>query len=182
MKQNITTYKTVLKFAKGLNIEADSDYSLFGSFDNSRKNLVCRLSIEDIKKLIKESYGKDQRANSYTKKYDACDHICPICKYSLCISNKGYVYPCEGWQSFILGNIRKKSLKDIWNSELVFHLRNLKYKDFPKCNFCLYKAFCNPCLIMNANENSRGDYMSPNSFVCEIAKIKYEQYQMTKKY
>ena len=39
MKQNKDTFRGVLEWAKSLNIEASSDYLLFGCFDGSCKNL-----------------------------------------------------------------------------------------------------------------------------------------------
>ena len=101
--------------------------------------------------------------------------ICPVCKSSLCISNTGKVYPCEGWQELILGDLSSNSLREIWNSTTkVNHLRNLKYKDFSKCVSCSIKEYCNPCLIMNANDNPNGDFMKVNNYLCEVAKLRKE--------
>lgn len=51
---------------------------------------------------------------------------------------------------------RKQSLKEIWDENpIVLGLRNLQYKDFPKCNSCLHKQFCSICLIMNVNEDKK---------------------------
>lgn len=71
------------------------------------------------------------------KKVEAEDSICPVCKNSLCISNTGDVYPCEGWQSLIIGNLKVESLSELWeNSVIINRLRSLEFKDFPKCNSC----------------------------------------------
>ena len=52
----------------------------------------------------------------------------------LCVTVNGDIYPCSGWQSYIVGNIFKDSLKDIWDhSEKLNVIRNVKQKDFPKC-------------------------------------------------
>ena len=53
MKQNKSDYKGVLEFAKSLNIEADYDYSLYGSYDLTSSNLSCRLSAEEIENIEK---------------------------------------------------------------------------------------------------------------------------------
>ena len=177
MKQNINSYESVLEFANSMNIEADSDYSLFGSYDLSRSNLQCRLTVDEIEKIESTKDLKESELEYIRSKQTASsDPICPVCKSSLCVSNIGDVYPCEGWQSLILGNIEKQSLREIWEKNpLVLRLRGLTYKDFPKCNSCAYKKYCSICLIMNANEDSNGNYKNVNTFICEIAKIKSQR-------
>lgn len=183
MKQNRLYYKEVLQFAKSLNIEADSDYSLFGCYDSSQHNLTCRLSIEEVEKIIKEELS-DRKNREHlietisSKRTEQSDSICPVCKSSLCISTTGNVYPCEGWQSLSLGNLSESTLKEIWeSSRLTIQLRNLKYSDFLACKSCLNKKYCNTCLIMNANEDICGDYHRVNPFMCTIAKMKKNEFE-----
>lgn len=174
LKQNKDNYKDVLHFAESLNIEADADYLLFGSFDKSCSNLSCRISLEEIKNIEMGKYLKEKVSEEqYIIKHDSCDPICPVCKHSLCVSNNGDVYPCEGWQSFKVGNLKNQTLKEIWvKGKLVLQLRNLKYTDFPKCNICTLKNYCTFCLILNANEDPSGDYKNVNTYMCEVANIK----------
>lgn len=180
MKQNIQHYKDVLKFAKSLNIEADADYSLFGCYDSSCSNLTCRLSTNEIENIIKVGLSDSLKNNGLKieNKDTAPDApICPVCKHSICISNNGNVYPCEGWQSLVLGNIEKCSLKEIWEDDpMTRQLRNLTIKDFPQCCGCADKKFCNTCLIMNANESKDANYKDLNKFQCAIAKLKHRYY------
>ena len=180
MKQNLYYYKDVLKFARSMNIEADSDYSLFGCYDHSKSNLACRLSIDEIEKIIHDDVGSDtKRKNSEKQRKDSKTPICPVCKTSLCISNSGNIYPCEGWQSLSLGNIKNQSLRKIWEeSPMVQYLRELTYGHFLKCNSCQDKKYCTPCLIMNANEDSSGNLSNINPFICEIARIKKDVYNL----
>lgn len=183
MKQNKFYYREVLNFAKTLNIEADSDYFLFGCYDSTQSNLSCRLSIDEVESVIKEDLSDAQNRVQleYTidsKHTDTNDAICPVCKSSLCISNTGNVYPCEGWQSLSLGNLSESTLQDIWeNAPLTNHLRNLRYNDFHECKECQDRKYCNTCLIMNANEDSEGNYHRVNSFMCSVAKMKKCEYE-----
>lgn len=186
MKQNYHHYKDVIQFAHSLNIEADSDYSLFGCYDLSRSNLSCRLSIEEIESIIEKELLEPQKRENIekaieNKRKEQDDQICPVCKNALCISNTGNVYPCEGWQSLTLGSLSKQSLKEIWEgAPETNHLRNLTFRDFPKCNACADKKFCNTCLIMNTNESCNGNYTDINDFQCKIAKLKHDMYQKSK--
>lgn len=181
MKLNSKHYKDVLNFAKSLNIEADSDYLLYGCYDFSKSNLSCRLDVNEIQQIINDKLSvpidfNKAKENVLSKRVEAEDPICPVCKNSLCISNTGDVYPCEGWQSLKIGNLKQQSLSDLWeNSAIINRLRNLKFKDFPKCNLCPDKKYCNTCLIMNVNEDVNGNYMNINSFQCETAKIRHRQ-------
>lgn len=172
MRQNAECYFSVLAFAESLNIEADSDYSLFGTYDGTGSNLSCKLSADEISRLDKPK-EQDPSIESVSIR-NSSDSICPVCKSSLCISCTGEVYPCEGWQSLKLGHIdNEHTLRDIWtNNPEVLHLRNLAYKNFSKCDSCQDKEFCSPCLVMNANENSGGNYYKINPFVCDVVRIR----------
>ena len=119
-----------------------------------------------------ENKLKDMVQSIDAKRVNDTDSICSVCKSSLCISNNGDVYPCEGWQQMILGNVISSSLKYIWeDAPLTKHLRELKYQDFVECRICHNRKYCTTCLIMNANEKN-GDYMSINPYMCELTKIK----------
>lgn len=181
MVQNRLYYKDVLEFAVSQNIEASSDYSLFGCYDLSKRNLSYRLPLNEICEIIKSDFRqeltrKQIKDSASRKKTEPDDAICPVCKSSLCISNTGDIYPCEGWQGLTLGNLEKQSLKQIWEQvPMTQKLRFLSYKDFPKCNTCMEKKYCTTCLIMNANENPDGNYMKTNPFMCEVAKMKKKE-------
>lgn len=172
MKQNKNSFQNVLDWAKSLNIEASSDYMLFGCFDGSRKNLHCRLELDEIESLIEEMHTTGD-INSNMDKSPSQSSICPVCYSSLCISPLGKIYPCEGWQSYILGDVRHSSIKDVWeNSPDVLSLRDLTIKDFPQCMNCENKDYCSICLIRNVNESDTLDCRDLNPYFCAIAKIK----------
>lgn len=178
MRQNLNCYHEVIDWATSMNIESSADYMLFGCYDCSRSNLHCRLDGFEIKEVVKSecsdaNYLNNIRNAISEKHVKVTDSICPICKHSLCISTTGDVYPCEGWQRKIVGNITETSLEKIWgNSKDVVALRGLQFKDFQKCCSCDNKKYCSPCLIMNANERDDGNWKIPNPYLCEIAEIK----------
>lgn len=173
MKQNKETYKEVIEWAKVLNIEASSDYLLFGCYDGSSKNLSCRLELYEVETILKKEQKNENNPNISKSEILSYDSICPVCYSSLCVSPTGKIYPCEGWQSYILGNINKTTLSEIWKNSLdIKKLRNLTLNDFPKCNDCVDREFCSICLIRNVNESKSLDYMDVNPYFCSIAKIK----------
>lgn len=179
MKQNKDSYHEVLEWARALNIEASSDYMLFGCFDGSGKNLEFRLDIKDVERIIQKERQNNRNgiqsdrsaANKEIRRSE--DAICPVCTTSLCVSHTGEVYPCEGWQSLVLGNVKAQTLYSIWEeSPEVKRLRSLTYEDFPGCRICEDRDVCSVCLIRNVNESSNLDYRDVNPYFCEIARLK----------
>lgn len=179
MIQNRTSYQSVLRWAKALNIEASSDYMLFGCFDGSCKNLNCRLELPEVESVIREGYSmimqSDNLYHNSELELAGRDYvICPVCLSSICIAHNGDVYPCEGWQSYKLGNLKSSSLQQIWNGPRIKELRALSFDEFPKCRFCPDKEFCSICLLRNANESRIGSFKDINPYFCSIAHIKRE--------
>lgn len=172
MKQNLNFYREVLDWGKSLNIETDSDYMIFGCYDGSKKNLINRLDLSEVKCLLR--YDKQENKNFIVENRKSSSNIvCPICQTSLCISSTGNVYPCEGLQSISLGNLNTTTINKIWHSSnLIKELRNLTIKDFPKCKVCEDRDYCSTCLVRNVTESPSLSFRDVNSYFCSIAKMK----------
>jgi len=179
MKQNKDCYDEVIKWANKHKIHAGDDYVIIAKYNHTIQNLSCRLSINEIREVINYRVANDakyleQMEKEADKKKDITSNniVCSICHSSICITDNGNVYPCAGWQDYVVGNIKETSLFDIWNnSEKVQYLRGLRKKDFPKCIQCLDKEYCTMCMVRNANENPQGDPLVVNEFFCNIAKL-----------
>lgn len=65
---------------------------------------------------------------------------------SLTILADGTVVPCDRMQDFVLGNVRQKSIKDIWNSSPALKLFRERFNktlnDIRECADCTYKRRC----------------------------------------
>jgi mycofactocin radical SAM maturase len=62
--------------------------------------------------------------------------MCGAAKMTCCIAPNGNVYPCAFMQeqTFLAGNLRNSSFKDIWDRALIFHqLRNLNVESCHTC-------------------------------------------------
>jgi radical SAM protein with 4Fe4S-binding SPASM domain len=72
--------------------------------------------------------------------------LCNNCYEKICVNADGNVYPCaslNGDKDFNAGNVRKKSLKDIWlNSKVMERGRNASVQDKPECRKCYLEYFC----------------------------------------
>jgi len=179
MKQNKNCYGDVIRWADKNKINVGDDYVLIARYNHTTTNLNCRLSIAEVKDVI-----KDRAANSVkfleqmeleSKKKQSVspdDYVCSVCHSSICIADNGAVYPCAGWQDYVVGNVKEASLSKIWNdSQKIKYLRGLRNSDLPKCRRCSDKEFCTMCMVRNANESPAGDPLDVNDYFCNIAKL-----------
>ena len=191
MKVNKDSYLGVLKFAQSLNIKAFSDYILMGEGNLCTDNLKNRLSIEETEKVIRaiieydldyDRWVREKRKDVETIDIEqfAKQALCGAGLNNICISENGDLYPCPGWQSKIVGNINRQSLKDIWdNSEDLKSIRKVTHAAFPQCLHCEARKYCTMCLERNCNENN-GDMLKIGKHYCDVAflmKKLHEEYQ-----
>lgn len=173
MKQNKDSFGEVVSWGKEHNITVATDYVIFASYDHTSCNLVNRLSLEEVNEVFDSQLTKeyaDYLYDSAKEKYamTADDPICSICRYYLCISAEGDVFPCVGWQNNKLGNLQEKSIKEIWqDSSEIKCLREIKRNSFPRCVSCGDRGYCTVCMMSNSNEN--GDAFRINEFHCKVA-------------
>jgi radical SAM protein with 4Fe4S-binding SPASM domain len=181
MKQNINCSIDVLNWGQSHKIRTVSDYIMMARYDHTTGNLDNRLSLEEAGRVINAIIDNDFDYQDQVAKADfsvieardtSDDIVCGVCVSSICMVANGNVYPCAGWQSYVVGNVYKQSLQDIWdNSPRVKYLRGLRKKDFPKCRICPDKSFCAMCMVRNANENPEGDPLKINEHFCRVAAL-----------
>ncbi|NDL66054.1 PqqD family peptide modification chaperone [Acerihabitans arboris] len=182
MQLNKKNYGDVIKWAEKYNVHAGADYVLIARYNHTTNNLNCRLSVNEVKEVISSKvtnnaeYFKEMKLEYENKKnITSSDFVCSVCNSSLCIEDNGNVYPCAGWQGYVVGNVKETALSDIWDySEKIRYLRGLRKSDFPKCLQCADKEFCTMCMVRNANESPQGDPLTVNEYFCEIAKFSKE--------
>jgi len=180
MTLNKDCFIDVLNWAKLIKVRTLTDYIMMARYDNTIGNLQYRLSVDEVGKIIDEiikndvNYQNDILSADYEKREKrdiANDIVCGVCVSSLSMVANGNIYPCPGWQGYVVGNAKETPLKDIWEySERVKYLRGLKKKDFPQCLKCEDRLFCAMCMVRNANENNEGDPLKINKHFCEVAR------------
>ena len=182
MKANRKGFDKVLKYARSLKVKAQTDFIMMARSDLDTDNLANRLSLEETEELLRNIIEHDIRyREEILQQLPVSDEIAfnierykkqPVCGVgydNCCITANGDVYPCAGWQNYILGNVNKQSLKDIWeNSERVKGLRKITNASFPKCIECEARDYCSMCLVRNYNE-SGGDMFAVNNHFCDVA-------------
>lgn len=182
LKQNASSYMDVVNWGKEFDLNVGADYVIIGQYDCTTQNLQNRLSLDGIREILKQKAIADPQYVNKVKedaegkgRIQAEDFVCSVCHSSICIAENGNIYPCAGWQSFVIGNIIESSLYDIWNySDKIQYLRNLRKREFPKCLQCPDNQFCTMCMVRNANENPAGNPLEVNEFFCNIARMSRE--------
>lgn len=182
MKANKVGYGKVLDYAKSLKIKAQTDYIMMARADLDTENLANRLSLEETEEVLRDIIEHDIQYREETlEQLPISDEIKldlerfmkqPVCGVgydNCCITANGDVYPCAGWQDYVLGNVYKQSLQEIWeNSERVKELRKITQASFPQCLKCGARDYCARCLVRNYNE-SGGDMFAVNHHFCDVA-------------
>lgn len=184
MKANRKGYDKVLEYAKSLKIKAQTDFIMMARADLATDNLANRLSLKETEELLSDLISQDTNYKENTlQQLPISDQIKfnlerfkrqPVCGVgydNCCITANGDVYPCAGWQNFVLGNVYKQSLKEIWeNSPRIKELRKITQASFPQCLECDARDYCAMCLVRNYNE-SGGDMFAINHHFCDVARL-----------
>lgn len=182
MKANKKGYNEVLEYAKKLKVKAQTDYIMMARSDLDTENLANRLSLEETEELLRDIIEHDTQYKEDTLQQTPISDeikfnlerfmkqpVCGVGYDNCCITANGDVYPCAGWQDYVLGNVYKQSLQEIWeNSERVKELRKITQASFPQCLECEARDYCARCLVRNYNE-SGGDMFAINHHFCDVA-------------
>lgn len=180
MKANRIGYKDVLLYAQSLNVKAQTDFIMMARADLDTDNLANRISIQETEELLRDilEYDKDYAVMQRELKPLTSDQkdfidgpMCGAGRNDLCVAANGDLYPCAGWQDFVVGNVYKQTLQDVWdNSERLKEIRNVTRRDFPECLTCEAADYCAMCMVRNYNENG-GDMFKINRHFCEVAHL-----------
>ena len=84
----------------------------------------------------------------------------------------GEVFPCNGF-SYLLGNIKDTPIEEIWNSDALKRLYELRFDQLgDTCLNCQYRNDCMYCLGSSLAEND--NVFLPVKESCRIAQATYE--------
>lgn len=178
-KINYSSFKEVLKWCRERKLRPYVDHLLMARYDFSDSNLDYRMNDEQLELFLRDSMEQDINyqkrleqpsiSSQITKKEREEKIICGAGVSSACINSEGNIFPCAGWQQYNIGNASVTKIKDIWeNSEKVQWLRNLRWRNFPKCIDCEASDYCAMCLARNFND-SKGDMLHLSDRYCEYA-------------
>jgi len=181
MRHNRACYAEVMEWAAAHKVRAVTDYILMARYDHSADNLDNRLNLEEVGEMINDiiKHDADYQERLLEADFDEVerrdiseDIVCGVGISSACMVANGNVYPCAGWQNYVIGNAAQVPLRDLWrDAPAIKRLRALRRKDFPRCIPCEDRHFCAMCMVRNANESPDGDFFSINEHFCRVAAL-----------
>lgn len=184
MKANYKDYLDVLNYARGLRMDAQTDFVIMGKMNCDTSNLACRLDLSETRHLLEDIVYKSLPVNNEyfdPAKKDQLESdedfakrkVCGACVDSVCLDADGHYYPCAAFGGVNLGSCYEHDLKWIWNeSPETRRIRSVTGGSFPKCVHCADRAYCSVCMCRNYNET--GDIFTPTQHFCDVAKVNHE--------
>lgn len=169
MKENCESVSAIQTYAAKLGIDCYFDPIMMAQSNGDTKNLRNCLTPAETKRVIKQMIlgnsvfmdairlapsHEDLLKLKFAHRWSSCS----IMSSSLCLDADGTLYPCPGWNSMILANVKETTLKQVWtSSKLAKRLRVVNQYEFPKCKSCNLHNFCEMCVVYNVNENGNID-------------------------
>jgi radical SAM protein with 4Fe4S-binding SPASM domain len=126
------------EFARKLGAHSKFDTKLVPNRNGSKELLRYAVTMQQMAELFR----------SGIMGYET-DFLCTAAVGKVRITANGEVYPCELINTASMGNLRRQTLADIWNSHRRKSLREeiLAYKP-NRCKSCSHTADCEPCAAM----------------------------------
>jgi len=176
MKHNMDGAIDIVAYAKSMGMALRLNPMLMGQTDGNTKQLYeIKLDPQSQRQLLENllAYDKEYVVNNLLElNLDAENDLIntteeylnePICSAAIdhiCVSANGDFYPCPGWDSYIVGNISKDKLVDVWfTNPKLNHLRYINRKSrFTECLKCSKLRYCKRCFLQSNIENSFGKF------------------------
>jgi radical SAM protein with 4Fe4S-binding SPASM domain len=102
-----------------------------------------------------------------------------VCNYenkesSICLKSNGDILPCSVLFDFVMGNLRKEKLYDIWNSKRMREFKEVKIKDLKGCAECKFAKLCGGGCRATANILKK-DIKSNDPLACKFMKYFFKE-------
>lgn len=169
MSINKDSLNDVMEFRKA--IGASLSIGIF-FLDNKQNNnsyvqitdeQLYELFLNDEQLLFKNLLNHKNKCAS-NKEASACKNI----QSMMSVDPNLNVYPCVALK-YELGNLKKVSLKKIWNDEIEKFWELYKIKNLVDCKNCEYFEYCMYCPCLGMYENG---FLKKSSFCCRLTKIR----------
>lgn len=189
MKQNISSFRGVVRLADELGVPYIVDMTITPKLDGDKSVLALRSSGAELLPILQNLSCSDSRGHwSDTSKplpmmgnipssspesaaYD--DLPCSAGHNSCYISPYGDVYPCVQ-MPLPTGNLRRQSFAEIWSdSTEMKRVRAIRESRLRVCSACDLRQYCERCPGLAMMEG--GDLEGPYERACELAEIKARQ-------
>ena len=163
LRQNQEDYEGVRQLARNLGAGFSFDYLLIPSDAGRPTMSSLGLSPAEIADFIR-SRGEDLTPPARLPNPD--DPVCGAGSNALAITPAGEVLPCLGYRHPV-GNLRRQSLAEIWQTPYLDRLHAARYYDYKQCAGCGSELFCARCPGVALAES--GHPFAPSPSLCDAA-------------
>ena len=187
MRTNKSDFIGVLEFGASTGASVQCNCGLNMDLDFNNKNLLNRLTEEEVRdfyvKLFNYHRENDDldfslRTHNISAMTESLEwylkqYPCMELHKSCSINGNGDVCPCGSF-GLVIGNVKAKSLKDIWYEAVskneVFNLLN---QDMGACGSCQDFEYCYVCPSIKYN-SGKGNFSEQDFYLCRAARIASE--------
>jgi radical SAM protein with 4Fe4S-binding SPASM domain len=141
MKHNVSEYRAIREFVERIGAKLVVDFALAPADDGSRPMEKHGLSEDEIYEFIRENAEKTQ---DQPKPLNLSDPLCGAGSNVICIGPGGDVFPCLAVRQSA-GNVRRGTLRGIWDSSSLDKLRGMRYCSLNECRECELISYCSRC-------------------------------------
>ncbi len=140
MRMNIDSYYSIILYCKDNRFLYRVETNITPRNDGDSSPVKLQISEEQLQEVIRKTKKKDELC--IPRQIE--DYACATLRSSIFVSCNGDVYPCVAYP-ISMGNVKAKTIEEIWNDKKYGSLRSRKVKDFSKCCTCENLFFCNTC-------------------------------------
>jgi radical SAM protein with 4Fe4S-binding SPASM domain len=170
MRQNFSQFKEMKTLVEDLDANLVMSPLLF-PIRRGKSLDSLRIDDEQMRNYYQEMIPFEEIKESEERASERSFLICQTGKTYCCINPEGKVYPCIMFPT-IVGDLRKKSLKEIWHDSplpVLERIRAMSVSDLVDCTKCDMSAKCNRCSALSFLE--AGDMSFPAHESCRMAGI-----------
>ena len=166
MKENCFSLNDIYAYCKDNGFGCVASPYLFCRTDCNKDPIELRMDSNELKKVMPVV---DEIIGFSPQKRNADDYMCPTLQHSFGISANGKVFPCNA-MFYEVGDIRVNRLGEIWLSEKLSKVKQLRFKDLTKCSGCAISNYCVRCAGIALGET--GNMLNDFPFACKVAQIR----------
>jgi radical SAM protein with 4Fe4S-binding SPASM domain len=170
MKQNFSEFKEIKTLVESLDANLVMSPLIYPVHRGESPDSL-RIEDEDMRNYFYEMIPLEEIKESEERAVETSFLICQTGKTYCCINPEGKVYPCI-MLPIIVGDLRKKRLKEIWHDSplpVLERIRSMSVSDLVDCANCGISAKCNRCSALSYLE--AGDMSFPAHESCRTARI-----------
>ena len=146
-----------------------SEYEKFIFWYLEKGRFISGMDIQ-IESYFRTALIKGKKVSIFKPESSCCEYK----KQALAIKPNGDVVACTAFTNLIIGNLQQKSIREIWYSEKMQKLKQIKVSCVKECTDCEYLYLCGTgCRMMSLSKT--GSLFSKDESACKLYKFFHER-------